>query len=177
MKKILLAVVTLSALVSVLFWMCIVSIAFHQIPESSQVIQDSKPKPITVVSSETVEAKINEWRAANGLPVFNTQVPALDIAAQVRADDMCATNDWSHAKDWAILDQYYAYTLAGENLYYGGLQENQANDAVVTWANSPSHLENLMKGYTQIGIGVKSCPMFQGRSNVVIITNYFGVPR
>lgn len=177
MKKILLAIAVLAALVSVLFWMCIVSISFHQMPESSQVIQESKPKIIPVVSSETVEAKINEFRIGKGLPTFNTQVPALDLAAQNRAEIMCAENDWSHSKDWATLNQYYAYSLAGENLYYGGLQENQADEAVKLWVASPTHLENLMKGYSQIGVGVKYCPGFQGEPNAIIVTNYFGVPR
>lgn len=128
-------------------------------------------------TSNEVEAAINDWRTKQGLAAFNSEVPALDKAAQVRADDMCATNDWSHAKDWQVLDQYYTYSYAGENLYYGNLQPNQDDDAVKTWAASPSHLTNLQADYSQIGIGVKSCPGFQGNNTAVIITNYFGVPR
>lgn len=128
-------------------------------------------------NSDQIEARLNEFRKQKGLAVFNTEVPALDKAAQARADDMCATNDWSHAKDWQVLDQYYSYSYAGENLYYGSLQKNQVSDAITTWANSPSHLENMVADYAQVGIGVKACPGFQGSDDAVIITNYFGVPR
>lgn len=128
-------------------------------------------------SSNQVEAAINNWRTTQGLAVFNIEVPALDQAAQARAEGMCAENDWSHNRDWEVLGKYYAYTLAGENLYYSSLREDQPTDAVTTWVNSPSHLANLQKNYAEIGIGVKLCPMFQGYENVVIITNYFGVPR
>lgn len=134
-------------------------------------------KVILPPTSSEVEAAINQWRVDQGLAAFNSEVPALDEAAQARAEGMCAENDWSHNRDWEVLDKYYAYSYAGENLYYGGLRENQPTDAVITWVHSPTHLENLQKSYTEIGIGVKLCPTYQGRSNVVIITNYFGVPR
>lgn len=128
-------------------------------------------------TSNEVEAAINDWRASEGLARFNSEVPVLDKAAQARAEGMCKENDWSHAKDWAVLDQYYSYNYAGENLYYGSLQPKQDDDAVKTWVASPSHLANLQADYSQIGIGVKSCPGFQGNDDAVIITNYFGVPR
>ena len=134
-------------------------------------------KVILPPTSSEVEAAINKWRVENSLAAFNSEVPALDEAAQARAEGMCAENDWSHNRDWEVLNKYYAYQWAGENLYYGSLMENQSANAITTWANSPTHLENMQKAYTQIGIGVKLCPTFQGRSNIVIVTNYFGVPR
>lgn len=137
-------------------------------------------QPVKVISPPTsneVEAALNQWRVENNLAAFNSEVPALDEAAQARAEGMCAENDWSHNRDWEVLDKYYSYSYAGENLYYGSLSEDQASDAIKAWASSPTHLENMMRGYTQIGIGVKSCPGFQNRPTAVIITNYFGVPR
>lgn len=128
-------------------------------------------------TSDQVETALNKFRTSKQLAAFNTDVPALDKAAQSRAEGMCKENDWSHTKDWTILDQYYSYNYAGENLYYGSLREDQVSDAIKTWAASPTHLENMVKGYTQVGIGVKSCPGFQGDASAVIITNYFGVPR
>ena len=147
--------------------------------QSSQsvVSEASSAKIVLPPTSSEVEAEINKWRASQGLAAFNSEVPALDQAAQYRAEVMCQENDWSHAKDWLTLDKYYAYSYAGENLYYGTLREGQAATALKTWVESPTHLENLQKGYTQIGIGVKYCPGFQGDSKAVIITNYFGVPR
>lgn len=178
MKK---AIIWLSALGFVMLLVAIgayaisfIAIAHYKnMPE--EVIQPTKV--IVPPTSDEVEAALNQWRVNNGLAMFNSEVPALDEAAQFRAEQMCAENDWSHTKDWDVLNQYYVYQWAGENLYYGSLMENQSADAITTWANSPTHLENMQKAYTQIGIGVKLCPTYQGRSNVVIVTNYFGVPR
>lgn len=143
-----------------------------------QLVSDSSSSRIILPpTSSQIEAALNEFRAEKELTQFNTEVPALDQAAQARAEGMCKENDWSHAKDWVTLDKYYSYSYAGENLYYGSLREDQVSDAIKTWAASPTHLENMVKEYTQVGIGVKSCPGFQGDSSAVIITNYFGVPR
>ena len=139
--------------------------------------QPPVPKPIPLPTAEDVEAKINNFRALRDLPGLDGNVPALDQAAQVRAEGMCATDDWSHAKDWDVLRPYYAYSYAGENLYFASLRENQASSAVESWAESPGHLANMIGDYSQMGVGVKSCPGFQGSPTAVIITNYFGVPR
>lgn len=146
--------------------------------DTHSVFSDASSSEIILPpTSNEVEAAINDWRASEGLARFNSDVPVLDQAAQARAEGMCKENDWSHAKDWAVLDQYYTYSYAGENLYYGSLQPHQDDDAVKTWVASPSHLANLKADYSQIGIGVKACPGFQGNDDAVIITNYFGVPR
>ena len=178
MKK---AIIWLSALGFVMLLATIGAylIAFMMIAEyKEQPTAVAQPvKVIVPPTSNEVEASINKWRVENNLAAFNSEVPALDAAAQFRAEQMCAENDWSHAKDWQVLDQYYTYSYAGENLYYGNLQQNQDDDAVKTWVASPSHLANLTADYSQIGIGVKACPGFQGNDNAVIITNYFGVPR
>lgn len=146
--------------------------------EADKVSQTSSASVVLPPSSNQIEAALNEFRQSRGLAPFNSEVPALDEAAQARAEQMCTEDDWSHAKDWEVLDKYYAYTYAGENLYYGSLRKDQASESVTTWANSPTHLENMTDPYyTQIGVGVKYCPGFQGSPNSVIITNYFGVPR
>ena len=169
-------IIVIIILVMVLAFIMLVSSMALQVRESMQSEASSVSKLLPPTSNE-VETAINEWRVDQGLAAFNSEVPALDKAAQARAEGMCAENDWSHAKDWQVLDQYYTYSYAGENLYYGNLQPNQDDDAVKTWAASPSHLTNLQADYSQIGIGVKSCPGFQGNDTAVIITNYFGVPR
>lgn len=166
------------------FAMLLVAIGAYLIAFTMIVSYKNEPavtaQPAKVIlppTSSEVEAAINQWRVENSLAAFNSEVPALDEAAQVRAEGMCAENDWSHSRDWEVLDKYYAYSYAGENLYYGSLRENQSHTAVISWVNSPTHLENLQKSYTEIGIGVKLCPNYQNTHNVVIITNYFGVPR
>ena len=134
-------------------------------------------KVILPPTSSEVEAAINKWRVENSLAAFNSEVPALDEAAQARAERMCTENDWTHNRDWEVLDQYYSYNIAGENLYLGSLRADQVDDAITSWANSPGHLANMVKDYTEVGIGVKYCPGYQNYPTAVIITNYFGVPR
>jgi uncharacterized protein YkwD len=123
-----------------------------------------------------VENRINAYRSEKGLSQL-ADSSALDQAAMARAEGMCAANDWSHAKDWEVLTPYYNYAYAGENLYFGFLQKEQARIAVRDWVASPTHLENIVGNYSEIGIAVKSCPGFQNEPTAIIITNYFGVPR
>lgn len=143
-----------------------------QQPTQTQ-IQYVPPKP---PKASDIEADLNAYRKQDGLaPLADS--PTLDRAARARANNMCAENNWSHDGDWATLQQYYLYNSAGENLYYGGLQEDQAAKAVHDWVHSPEHLENIVGSYTEFGIAVKVCPGFQGTANAILITNYFGVPR
>lgn len=137
----------------------------------------SSSRIIPLPLATDIEAGINQYRTSQGLAPLNSNVPALDQAAQARAEQMCAESDWSHAKDWEILAPYYDYTYAGENLYYGFLQKDQATHAVQSWIASPSHQQNMVNDYTEMGVGVKSCPGFQGEPTAIIVTNYFGVPR
>lgn len=149
--------------------------------EPAQQVETQKPVIVTpkqpkLVEGGEIEARLNDYRVSQGLaPLADSTT--LDLAAQERAEGMCRDNNWSHNGDWAVLEQYYDYSDAGENLYYGNLIENQARDAVDSWVASPGHLKNIVGKYTQFGIGVKFCPGFQGASNAVIVTNYFGVPK
>jgi len=142
--------------------------------QATQVVQ---PKQTPLPLATDIEAGINQYRISQVVAPLNSEVPALDQAAQARADQICADNDWSHTKDWEILAPYYSYASAGENLYYGFLQENQATVAVQAWIASPTHQHNMVGNYNEMGVAVKSCPGFQGEPTAVIVTNYFGVPR
>lgn len=141
-------------------------------PQAQVVIPEPK-----LVTSHEVEMALNEWRVSKGLPIFNTENPVLDKAAQVRAETMCAENDWSHDKAWQVLDQYYRYSFASENLHYDRLQEGQAANAIYGWEHSPGHLKTMLADHKEASIGVKYCPGYQGMENAVLIVNYFGNPR
>jgi len=152
--------------------------SFQLIADYNRLLPDSIPvvKVIPMPLASDVQAGINQLRSSRGLVALSDN-PVLDQAAQVRADSMCAANDWSHTLDGDVLRQYYTFSAAGENLYYDSLEVDQAADAVLDWGLSPSHLSNMVDNYTEFGIAVKSCPGFQGNPTAVIITNYFGVPR
>lgn len=171
-KKILLAV---GGIVAVLTFLVVLEAS---IPEAVPVLtQSTKPIEAQVVTPEKVETALNEWRVDHGLPTFKTDNPALDEAAQVRAETMCAANDWSHDKAWQVLDQYYSYTFASENLHFSHLRVDQADAAIYGWEHSPGHLKTMQADHKEASIGVKYCPGYQGLSTAVLIVNYFGNPR
>src|SRR5690242_13614893 len=74
-------------------------------------------KVIALPDPQDIEARVNAYRNENGLATLaDSQV--LRDAAQARAEQMCADNDWSHHKAWEVLDARYSYSYASENLYY-----------------------------------------------------------
>lgn len=141
-------------------------------PKAQVTIEEPK-----LVTSEEVETVLNEWRVDQGLPTFRTDNPILDQAAQARADSMCAANDWTHDKAWQVLDQYYQYSFASENLHYDFLQKDQAANAIYGWEHSPGHLKTMLADHKEASIGVKYCPGYQDMPTAVLIVNYFGNPR
>lgn len=165
------------AIILLLGWMVFALYLVTTNAEPTGTSDTSSTSVIAPPSATDIEAGINEYRISQGLAPFNSEVTALDQAAQVRAEGMCAANDWSHTKDWEVLEPYYNYSTAGENLYYGFLQKDQAVVAMKAWIASPSHHAALVTNYSEIGVGVKYCPGFQNEPTAVIITNYFGVPR
>lgn len=172
MKKVLLIVLAIVAvLISASVIEGFIPEAMPAKPKAAVVI----PEPKLVEASE-VELEINKFRAERGLYAL-TDNPVLDKAAQIRAETMCAENDWSHDKAWQVLDQYYTYSLASENLHYNWLQDGQAAKAVDGWAHSPGHLKTMLADHTELGIGVKYCPGYQNNPTAVLITSYYGVPR
>lgn len=131
---------------------------------------------IQLPDANEIEARVNAYRSEKGASIL-TDSQVLSDAAQARAEQMCYDNDWSHDKAWEILDPRYRYTYASENLYFDYLSEDLARLAIEGWASSDGHRENMLKDHQEIGVGVKSCPGFQGYDTAVIITNYFGVPQ
>lgn len=175
MKKALLFIGLPVFIISTIFIQLV--IAYSNSAAPSGTTGTSSTSIIQLPLATDIEAGINQYRISQGVAPLNSEVPALDQAAAARADQMCAANDWSHARDWEILTPYYSFAYAGENLYYGFLQKDQAAVAVQAWINSPTHQRNMVDNYNEMGIAVKSCPGFQGEPTAVIVTNYFGVPR
>ena len=100
-------------------------------------------------------AKLNEYRAANGLAPLQVSV-ALSRAADVHAVDMATDNYFSHDSNdgtsWsARVKQHYNYaTYLAENIAAG----NAGGDATFTqWKSSPGHDAN-MKGTSYRVIGI-----------------------
>lgn len=173
MKKILIGLAALWVICAIWF---LASTFASKPTEVDPTKNSTQVQAISLPDASEVENRINAFRSEKGLSQL-ADSPALDQAAAARADGMCATNDWSHAQDWATLAPYYKYSYAGENLYFGYLQKEQAAAAVRDWLNSPTHRANIEGNYTEFGIAVKKCPGFQNEPTAIIITNYFGVPQ
>jgi hypothetical protein len=170
--------ITIAVIVAILVGGLIIAIAIESQSPERQVSSHTStvPKIIPLPDPNEIEVRVNAYRTENGAAVL-TDSEILSQAAQARAEQMCADNDWSHDKAWEILDPRYSYTYASENLFFDYLKEDFARLAIEGWASSDGHRENMLKDHREIGVGVKSCPGFQGYDTAVIVTNYFGVPR
>lgn len=116
----------------------------------------------------------NASRTANGLTSL-TLSTQLNNSAQAKANDMIAKNYWDHVtpdgtQPWYFFDQAgYAYTAAGENLAYGF---DTSDGVTIGWMNSPSHRDNMLGNYTEVGYGIASGANYQGGENTVVVAHY-----
>lgn len=74
----------------------------------------------------------------------------LDTAAQIRAEHLCAVNQFGH-KDWEDSFRGLEYGWHGENLAKGSSDMRRVSDALYA---SPLHKANIMNPhFTDIGLG------------------------
>ena len=126
------------------------------------------PGTATAGSGQDVEAicqeiidRTNALRVQNGLPTLTVD-PLLTQAAQVRAEEMAATGVYAHTRpDGTPRSTVTDCPYTGENIhriFASGLQwsgRGLAELAVADWANSPSHLANILDTRVgSIGIGI-----------------------
>lgn len=119
--------------------------------------QQVTQKPLAL-SVEGVLAQANAQRYKAGLPLLRNNEDLAKMA-EVKAHDMIARNYFAHesptGKNVGELaeDQGYDYLSVGENLAFGGFENN--TKLVDAWMNSPGHRANIMSNtYTEIGIAV-----------------------
>lgn len=118
----------------------------------------------------------NNARAANGLGplVLNAQ---LNNSAQMKAQDMADKDYWAHVapdgtQPWYFFDQAgYEYIRAGENLAYGF---NTSQGAVDGWMNSPSHRDNMLGNYNDVGFGFVNVANYQSNGQQTIVVAHYG---
>lgn len=119
----------------------------------------------------------NKERAQNDAPPLQEN-SLLDIAAQLKAEDMASLGYFAHNSPegktpWYWFQQVgYKYQYAGENL---AVNFFDSEDVAKAWMASPTHRANIVKPeYTEIGIGVAN-GIYQGR-NTVFVAQLFGKP-
>ena len=131
----------------------------------------------TTVSGDALLKSTNDYRSRSNLSPLHDN-PALDRAAQAKADTMIAQNYWSHiAPDgttpWSYFQKAnYKYSAAGENLAYGFATSDQV---VTAWMNSPEHRDNVLGNYQDVGFGFANGEDYQHGKNTVVVA-FYGLP-
>jgi len=108
---------------------------------------------------QTVLELGNDYRASKQLTKLSINSQLMK-SAQAKADDLCKSGNWSHTDSQGrefysfIQATGYKYEHAGENLAKGYATQELAFKALI---NSPTHLENIVGDYKEIGIGISDC--------------------
>lgn len=147
--------------------------ALYLVSQSSHVRGNVLAYATNMSISDLLSAA-NSSRAANGLSPLqlNTQ---LNNSAQSKAQHMLTYDYWAHTapngtEPWYFFNQAgYNYTRAGENLAYGF---NTGYEVNTGWMNSPTHRDNILGDFTEVGFGIASGAGFQGGENTVVVAHY-----
>lgn len=116
---------------------------------------------ISTIAAIVIVARTNALRAERGIAAL-TADDQLMRAAQVRADEMAATGNYSHTRPDGR--KYYTVTdcrQVGENihqiplLYLAQQKTALAETLVYSWSKSAGHMENMTdESYAAIGVGL-----------------------
>lgn len=118
----------------------------------------------------------NASRAANGLAPLAISAE-LNASAQMKGEHMGANDYWAHeAPDgttpWFFFQAVgYNYIRAGENLAYGFTTSQGVIDG---WMNSPSHRDNMLGNYNDVGFGIVNVSNYQSSGNQTIVVAHYG---
>lgn len=124
------------------------------------------------LTQQLIIEEINPVRESYG---FSQVQPSkkLNLAAQMKAEDMVARNYFSHKgpngeAPWVWLDQVdYDYTGAGENL---AMDVNDPEVLKNAWLASSSHAKNILNSYfTDIGVGIAKGKINDKETIVVVM--------
>lgn len=144
---------------------------------SFSIISYTKPGILGITANIDQKRLIeltNTERLKKNLPkVVENEV--LNIAAQLKAENMFAENYWAHfapsgKTPWDfILGSGYKFTFAGENLaknFYS------SEEVVAAWMASKTHRDNLLnENYEDIGIAVVE-GVLNGQKTVLIVQEF-----
>lgn len=130
-----------------------------------------------VLASILVE-QTNERRVTESAGTLEWS-PILELAAQMKANDMAEKGYFSHNTPDGKTPWYwfrlagYDYVAAGENLAVNFVDSRDITEA---WMRSPTHRANILnKNYTEIGIATAR-GMYKGREAIFVV-QLFGRPR
>lgn len=123
------------------------------------------------ITPENIIRLTNEARVREGRSVLNVNA-ALTAAAQAKADDMLATQTFSHTSPSGtthgdlIRAQGYTALYSGENL---AVHFETAEDVEQGWQASPGHRANVLNPrYVDTGVGISS-GRFEGAPTIFVV--------
>jgi len=123
---------------------------------------------VNLTNKDRVEANVSELKVS----------PLLELAAQMKADDMAEKGYFAHNTPDGKTPWYwfrkagYKYIYAGENL---AVNFQNSEDIERAWMNSRGHFLNIINPkYTEIGIAT-STGIYKGRPAIFVV-QMFGSP-
>lgn len=125
------------------------------------------------VAPASIYEQTNDYRQEHGLEPLTTSAE-LEAAAEAKANHMIQNQYWSHdaptgETPWDFIKaEDYGYTRAGENLAY---DFGDSRDLFVAWTKSPSHNENLIDDFSQIGVASVEGE-FLGEATTIVVALY-----
>lgn len=147
---------------------------FVFVQTSTQVLSKYTPNILGYATDVNIEDLVkftNQKRQENGLAPL-TLNEELSRAAYAKALNMFNKDYWAHTgpdgtTPWKyILDEGYAYSIAGENL---AKNFDNSKNVVEAWMNSPSHKDNIVKAdYQDIGFAMVDGKL-QGEETTLVV--------
>ncbi len=151
-------------LAAIFFGLAIV-VAVHLLTDTTQ---ETHTPTITAAKTSSVSTAhpeenrmielTNEYRKNEGLNELKVN-NQLMTSSQAKADVLCESGEWSHTPNGQkfykeIIESGYKYRNAGENLARKFDSTDKAFQALI---DSPTHLENIVGDYKEIGVGFAEC--------------------
>ena len=130
-----------------------------------------------IVEANALIQETNQQRETNALPALQ-ESPALDEAAQEKANDMATKGYFAHTSPQGLTPWYwfenvgYSFSYAGENL---AVNFSDSQDVTNAWMNSPEHRANILSSdFMQIGMATAQ-GTFDGQPATYVVEE-FGTP-
>ena len=119
----------------------------------------------------------NQVRQDNGLNSLKVN-PALELSAQLKANDMVQSNYFGHESPSGVSPWYwfdrakYGYATAGENLAMNFISSREVVNA---WLNSETHKKNLLyKDFSEIGVAIANGKI--NNQKTILVVQHFAKP-
>jgi uncharacterized protein YkwD len=148
-------------------------------PDSACPSQDRLDAP-AALQLAAMRCLTDYARLHAGLPPLG-EVEQLDASAAAKSEDVLRCDDFSHFACGREFTYWMGETgylsepcwRVGENLAWGSGEQGSAGSIFRAWLRSPSHRENILGEFSQLGIGVRVGDL-AGLGTVRVWSQHFG---